>query len=143
MANYSYATVSNPKMEENRNCLCGLVTELRSKISTKKLTSETIAEAVDRLKAIGFDYKDRKFPPLRDTGTFEDESSDAPKSLAEALLWKLGRWKAYKNFANYYADKQSKPARNNVVFYAFAKHLKDQENPIFDQHSLRALWAIS
>ena len=129
-------------MEENRRRLFALVNELRRKISKGPLRARDIEDATKRLKQLGKSYKDETFPELLDTNTWKDESSNSPKGLAEALLWKLGRWKAYRNFANYYAYDQSKP-RNDIVFYAFARHLKKpNKNPMFDQHSLRALWAI-
>jgi len=36
----------------------------------------------------------------------------------------------------------AKATKQDVVFFAFAKHLKDKHNPIYDQHAIRALWAI-
>lgn len=58
------------------------------------------------------------------------------------LLWKLGKWQSYKKFAANYTDDDSKPTKQNVVFFAFGRHLKDKKNPIYYQHSIRALWAI-
>jgi hypothetical protein len=87
-------------------------------------------------------YDEKQFPPLIDSDKFVDSSRDSPSNLAEALLWKLGKWKSYKRFAANYAAKSPVPTKQDVVFFAFAKHLKDRGNPIYDQHSIRALWAI-
>lgn len=54
----------------------------------------------------------------------------------------MGKWKIYKSFVEHYANVNSKPKKTDVVFYAFAKHLRDATKPVYDQHALRGLWAI-
>ena len=54
----------------------------------------------------------------------------------------MGRWKVYRQFCEYYAASNPKSKGTDVVFYAFARHLKDKSNPIYDQHALRALWCV-
>jgi len=34
------------------------------------------------------------------------------------------------------------PAKTDVIFYAFARHLINNNDPIFDQHALRSMWAV-
>jgi hypothetical protein len=65
-----------------------------------------------------------------------------PTTLAEALLWKLGKWNTFKTFVSNYANPNPPIPETGVVFYAFARHLAEEENPIFDQHALRAIWTI-
>src|SRR6185437_7897183 len=72
-----------------------------------------------------------------------DSSVGTPANLSEALLWKLGKWKSYKKFASNYKNSAAQPTKTDVVFFAFARHLEDRDNnPIYDQHAIRALWAI-
>lgn len=64
------------------------------------------------------------------------------RTLAEALLWKMGKWKVYEKFVKHH-HRPSGPGKTDVMFYAFARHLdKPFDEPIYDQHALRALWAI-
>ena len=119
-----------------------LVATLRTRISEGTLDAAAVQGATGELASIGYAYDDSLFPPL--PKDLEDPGTDlqAPNSLAEALLWKMGKWKVYKSFASHYSDSSSLPTTTDVVFYAFAKHLKNRSLPIYDQHALRALWAI-
>ncbi|MDT8386767.1 MAG: hypothetical protein RQ736_04595 [Thiogranum sp.] len=67
----------------------------------------------------------------------------AKRRIAEALLWKMGKWNIYKDFVNNYNSSDSLAKKTDVVFAAFAKHLRDSANPVYDQHALRAMWAIN
>lgn len=119
-----------------------LITNLQKKISEGDLDKSAIEEATKELAKLGYQYKNDRFPLLMGTEAFSDNSSDSPQHLAEALLWKLGKWKAYKKFCENYAAEHPAPTKTNVVLYAFAMHLKDNNNPIYDQHGIRSLWAI-
>ena len=55
----------------------------------------------------------------------------------------MGKWNVYKDFVNNYNSTGPLTKTTDVVFAAFAKHLKDRFNPIYDQHALRAMWAIN
>ena len=129
---------------DNNTALKNLIRSLQESVNKEGMTKDFILEATKTLQQIDskYSYNHDTFPALENTNLFEDESNDSPSNLAEALLWKLGKWKSYKNFAQQYADDSSKPNKTNVVFYAFARHLKDSENPIYDQHAIRAIWAI-
>lgn len=119
-----------------------LIASLQNKISEGRLDKAAIETATKELAKLGYQYDEDSYPPLVVTESFSNNSSDSPQSLAEALLWKLGKWKAYKRFCENYAAEQPVPTRTNVVFYAFAMHLKDKNSPIYDQHAIRSLWAI-
>ncbi|MFJ5239929.1 hypothetical protein ACIP86_24920 [Pseudomonas neuropathica] len=119
-----------------------LIASLQTKISEGCFDKAAIEEATGKLEKLGYQYDDDGFPPLVDTEDFLNNSSDSPQNLAEALLWKLGKWSAYKKFCENYAAEQPVPTKTDVVFYAFAMHLKDKNNPIYDQHAIRSLWAI-
>ena len=119
-----------------------IIASLQKKISEGGLDKAAIEEATKELAKLGYQYDDDRFPPLVGTENFSNNSSDSPQHLAEALLWKLGKWKAYKKFCENYAAEQPVPTKTDVVFYAFAMHLKDKNNPIYDQHAVRSLWAI-
>ena len=99
-----------------------------------------------RLKSIRsvFVYDDERYPNLAHRGEYVARRSDYPVSLAEAYIWKRGDWKKYRNFCEYYSmegapDKE----RSAPVFFYFARHLADKNNAIYDQHGLRAAWALS
>ena len=124
--------------------LADLIGYLQSSVANKKLTLEVINDAKGKLSRLGFKQYDlKKFPKLSGTASFSGEVSSSPQTLAEALLWKLGKWTSYQTFVKNFNDKNLKvSSQGGVVFSAFAKHLQDNENPIYDQHAIRALWAI-
>lgn len=124
--------------------LAELIGDLQRAVRNKKLTSQVIDEAKGQLTDLGFKQYDlKKFPKLAGTASFGGEISSSPQSLAEALLWKLGKWTTYQTFVRNFNDKSLKvSSKGGVVFSAFAKHLQDNGNPIYDQHAIRALWAI-
>lgn len=124
--------------------LADLIGYLQSSVANKKLTLEVINDAKGKLSRLGFKQYDlKKFPKLSGTASFSGEIRSSPQTLAEALLWKLGKWTSYQTFVKNFNDKNLKvSSQGGVVFSAFAKHLQDNENPIYDQHAIRALWAI-
>lgn len=115
---------------------------LQKSIFERQMTKIMVESSIQTLSVLGNIYKDDSFPKLLNTENFTDTSGNSPNSLAEALLWKLGKWKSYKKFAKQYTGEISEPSNSDVVFYAFAKHLKNKDDPIYDQHAIRALWAI-
>lgn len=119
-----------------------LVATLQQSIINGQMTKDNVTSSIKELATLGYKYDHETYPKLINTEIFSDTSKDAPGNLAEALLWKLGKWKSYKKFANQYIDKDTRPSNTDVVFYAFAQHLKNRDNPIYDQHAIRALWAI-
>ena len=124
------------------NRLKTLIEKLRVAVANRQMTSDFVAKSIEEIKELGFEYNFDKFPRLENTESFIDTSSESPSNLAEALLWKIGKWKTYKKFCDQFSDDSSKPSNTDVVFYAFAKHLKNNENPIYDQHAMRGIWAI-
>jgi len=124
--------------------LKGLIGGIRRSVANGGMTAKEVEDGIGDLIKIDskYCYDDDKFPPLRDAKQWSNGGLESPTNLAEALLWKMGKWKAYKSFAAYYSSGNSEPSTDSAVFYAFAKHLRDRKEPIFDQHSLRALWAI-
>ena len=124
------------------NKLQEITLNLRKAIDNNKLTQLIVYEKTQELSILGYKYDYESFPVLKNTDKFIDLSQDTPINLAEALLWKLGKWKAYKKFTDNYANESSIASRTDVVFHAYAKHLRNKDNPIYDQHALRALWVI-
>ena len=126
------------------NSLPNLIKYLQEKIKYKKLDENSLKESLKTLKAIGFKlYDEIKFPPLTNTSIFSSNTKSSPENLAEALLWKMGKWSVYKKFAQNFGNKNLKVSSDGgVVFSAFAKHLQDNSNPIYDQHAIRAIWAL-
>lgn len=123
--------------------LTSIITSLRTSIHSGSLDAKAVHQATLDLKKSGYAYDHTKFPPLPTNHDWSDQAlSTTPTSLAEALLWKQGHWAQYQSFVNYYQNTDNKSKETDVVFYAFAKHLYDQNNPIYDQHTLRALLAI-
>jgi hypothetical protein len=119
-----------------------LIARVQTAIANGGMTKEVVDSAIKELSNLGYAYDDGTFPPLTDTETFTDTSRDIPVNLAEALLWKLGKWKVYKKFAANYGSEDSEATKTDVVLFAFARHLKNKDNPIYDQHAMRALWVI-
>ena len=119
------------------------MSELRAAIARNEFDG-LATRAITRLRDHEYAYNNEKFPRLVNTPALKGECPDRPRSLAEALLWKIGKWNAYRNFVNFHARDLELPQNaQSAVFEAFALHLKDpNSNPIFDQHTLRALWAI-
>jgi hypothetical protein len=134
-------SLTAPNMTKN-NTLVELISGLQKTIASGGINKGTVENAGKALSDLGYQYDDRRFPALVGTENFADTSGETPSNLAEALLWKLGKWQSYKKFAANYTADDTKPTKQNVVFFAFARHLKDKKNPIYDQHAIRALWAI-
>lgn len=126
----------------NGSQLKKLIASLQNAITSGGMNREVIDAAINELSKLGYKYDYKRFPILINTETFSDTSGDTPSNLAESLLWKLGKWQSYKRFATNYTNENSKATKTDVVFFAFAKHLKNKDNPIYDQHAIRALWAI-
>lgn len=130
-------------MEENEQQLKKLVQSLQGKIRGGSLDSSEIKFATEALASIGYQYNANLFPELSIDADFSSTISDSPNSLAEALLWKMGKWNIYRDFVNNYSSDNALVKKSNVVFSAFAKHLRNSNSPIYDQHTLRAMWAIN
>lgn len=120
-----------------------LIKRIQLALSKGEMSQQFVGKCIQELARLGFAYNYETFPVLADSSGWSNSSGDAPENLAEALLWKLGKWKSYKKFSKQYSDDDSVPTNTDVVFYAFARHLKNPDNPIYDQHAIRALWAIS
>ena len=120
-----------------------LISTLQSQITQGVVTSRDITSATNRLACLGFQYDANLFPELKHGSVVRSNVGASPTSLAEALLWKMGKWNVYKEFVSNYDDPSRHDKKSDVVFFAFAKHLKDHANPIYDQHALRAMWAIN
>lgn len=116
------------------------------------MSSQDIKQAIEQLIVLGHSvYDEEKFPVLKadhDYGAFSTryaslQEQNSPINLAEAMIWKLGRWGAYKSFVKNYETRNLVVSEDGgVVMSAFAKHLQNHENPIYDQHAIRSLWAI-
>jgi len=121
-----------------------LIQEIKTAVAHNKLTNSAIADAIKELESLGHStYDNNKFPLLENTNSFDVSVGSTPASLAEALLWKLGKWPTYKTFVENYKNKELEVSTTGgIVFSAFAKHLQNNEYPIYDQHSIRAIWAI-
>lgn len=120
-----------------------VVSSLQDGIRQQSLNSDVVEAATKTLADIGYQYDASIFPELKTDAEFSSTVGSQPSNLAEALLWKMGKWNVYKDFANNYQKNSSLTKQTNVVFAAFAKHLRDRTNPIYDQHALRAMWAIN
>jgi hypothetical protein len=131
-----------PPDGNDRVLLRHLIADLQSAMKNEGIEYRTLKKALADLSRLGYQYDHALFPDLENTENYTDSIGESPSSLAEALLWKLGKWKSYKKFTTYYRDDSLTPTQTDVVFYAFARHLKDRSNPIYDQHAIRALWAI-
>jgi hypothetical protein len=108
--------------------------------SASSLTLKEFIYCINELK----DLLDKKYDYsslLNSSGHYKSPEEPFPTTLAEALLWKIGKWETFLNFVGYYNGNQH-DSHTDVVFYAFARHLAEEKLPIFDQHSLRAIWAI-
>lgn len=131
---------------KNSKTLSDLIKALQEAVHGNKLTGQVVEDATKTLTVLGHkEYDFEKFPVLTTTSSFKGSVGDTPDSLAEALLWKLGKWEVYKTYVENFNNKELKvSSKGGVVFSAFAKHLQDKNNnPIYDQHAIRALWAIS
>jgi len=120
-----------------------LVAGLKAGIKEGKLNDEFLTHAIGELSEIGYRYDADLFPEIKLGAGFFSDLAPAPSNLAEALLWKMGKWGVYKDFVANYRARSPKFRKTDVVFAAFARHLKDESNPIYDQHALRAMWAIN
>lgn len=121
---------------------CGRALRLAAEGSGKGLETAIAQASITLREQFSASYQDKKFPLLNELSLREDASGESPRSLAEMFLWKQGDWLKYKNFCKQYIGSGTSTG-NDVVIYAFARHLKDPHgSPIFDQHALRAVWAL-
>lgn len=120
-----------------------LIQSLQKSIRNESLDGAAVKFATEALSKIGHQYDATLFPELPANAEFSSEVGSAPNSLAEALLWKMGKWNVYRDFVSNYISDNQLEKKSGVVFAAFAKHLKNPDNPIYDQHALRAMWAIN
>ena len=121
-----------------------LVAKLKIAVAKEQFSDKEISDAIDALKRLGHKiYDSKEFPQLKNTSSFDVGVGSTPVTLAEALLWKLGKWPTYKTFVeNYQTEDLEVSIKGGVVFSAFAKHLQNNDFPIYDQHAIRAIWAI-
>lgn len=122
--------------------LSEIIASLQNAVRSGGVSKTLLEKSKSDLAELGYEYNEDRFPKLVGTETFKSSVGNEPSNLAEALLWKLGKWKDYKTFVANYAAADPKVTEKGVVFFAFAQHLKDKSNPIYDQHAIRALWAI-
>ena len=121
-----------------------LIQRLKNAIQQNTLDKNVIDGAIATLHDFGYSGYDLvKFPALENTEVFDTEVGKSPETLAEALLWKLGKWPTYLTFVkNYKTENLKVSPKGGIVFSAFAKHLQDNDFPIYDQHAIRSIWAI-
>lgn len=120
-----------------------IVATLQGQIRSGSLTCSNVQALTSELSSLGYSYDQALFPPLPEPGELSiTPIASSPENLAEALLWKMGKWKIYKQFVANFQSANPITKKTDVVFAAFAKHLKDRAKPIYDQHTLRALWAV-
>jgi len=142
---FSKTRISTPRtgpVASGQQQLCSIVSDLRKAIDNETLDVDSVTIFSEALSNIGFPYDMKTYPELREKVFIRPDTKDSPQNLAEALLWKLGKWTSYKNFVRYYEHDNTMPEKTDVIFYAFAMHLKNNNNPIFDQHTLRSMWAV-
>jgi hypothetical protein len=118
-----------------------------SKWKTRKITPDEFDKKIKKLYTkIPKEYSS-SYPALEHEvnkyGFTKPPDDNCPRTLAEALLWKMGKWSAFKTFVENYKNPTRSAPKNAIVFYAFAQHLREEKTPIFDQHALRAIWAIT
>ena len=130
------------QMTNTKQRIRQLIIELRDSINQRTLNDDLVSQFSKRLFLLGFSYRFDVYPPLKETENFDSTVKDSPHNLAEALLWKLGKWKTYMNFVKYYEEGESTTRGTDIIFYAFARHLRDRSQPIIDQHTIRSMWAV-
>jgi hypothetical protein len=120
-----------------------IVTTLRDLIQKCTLDADAYQSATTKLAEQNYGYN-AKFPPLiLSNFSWSSLRLGAPETLAEALLWKRGRWNIYKTFVNYYSNPSILSKSIDTVFFAFAKHLQDSKlQYAIDIHSARS-WRLN
>lgn len=139
--------MSNQKNEKVKILEAQKIRQFKRKIS-KWTKSQPSAEAFDEqilrwCIELPHEYSD-SYPALdHPIGQYSFPTNILhPTSLAEALLWKLGKWDSFKKFVSSYISNDPEIPEKAVIFHSFARHLAEEKKPIFDQHALRAAWAI-
>ena len=93
---------NNQQSRNEEDCnLMALIYKIRTAIKEQRLKTE-LQSIIHQLSILGHEFDFDTFPPLENKDKFNTDIGDSPKSLAEALLWKLGKWKTYSNFVAYY-----------------------------------------
>jgi hypothetical protein len=102
-----------------------IISSLRGHVASGTLDAIVVCDATAELAKHGYQYNSNLFPALPANHHWAIPALIAPESLAEALLWNMGKWTIYKSFVEHHVNAASAPKNTDVVFYAFAKHLKD------------------
>jgi hypothetical protein len=99
------------RRRERQELLGSIISDLRRAIGKRSLDRPAVGDACRALENVNENYRydDGAFPQLTDTHQFVMNVGCTPANLAEAMLWKLGRWKAYKKFAANYKDPRAEP----------------------------------
>jgi hypothetical protein len=96
-----------------------LISKLKTLVAQNQLTKNEISYAIDALKELDHNtYDNNKFPPLNNTNSFDVGVGSTPATLAEALLWKLGKWPTYKTFVeNYKTNDLEVSVKSRKIMY--------------------------
>jgi len=117
--------------------------KIRSGLASEAFSEDILEKIKKELSTAGYKY-DTSYPSISFPIGSPNKIPTGPGSLAEALLWKLNRWKSYIEFIKYYKKITNEPDNSGFINFQFANHLADHSNnPIVDQHTLRCYWAIN
>jgi hypothetical protein len=137
---------TNPKTiarnKEKRKNLKKMVTQIRSALLGKRPID--LDKYKSGLAALGksYTYKTTQYPDFELPSDLKHRTSDTPTNLAEAFIWKTTFWNKYGKFVDAYKN-GGPPQGDYITFWAYAMYLRNPDLPIFDQHALRAVWALS
>src|SRR4051812_5522427 len=79
-----------------------IISRLQRAVANGGITRTLLKSTSIELSKLRHSYRHDKFPRLGDMSNIEATLADSPSSLAEALLWKMGKWQAYKSFVGNY-----------------------------------------
>ena len=130
-----------------------LVNNIFSKIHDSRTISEL--ESIPKEHPSKFKYDENKYPPLKFEfseeeiksikNIFEDSNinlqqflKDPIAKLLYALIWKQGDLAKLKPIVEGMIEEQELQKKEAAIFRQFGRHLKNRDEPIVDQHVLRA-----
>lgn len=98
-----------------------IVTTLRGRIQKFTLDADASQSATTKLVEQNYGYNAELFSLIPSNFSWSSPRLGAPESLAEALLWKMGKWNIYKTFVNYYSNPSILSKSTDTVFFCICQ----------------------
>lgn len=101
--------------DESLQVINEIIGRARKLVSVSELNRKSIDKLSKNLSDAGFSCKKKKYPSFDVPLVDRAKSNAEPVSLAEAFIWKLERWQAFKAFESMCLNCNVKPEQSQIV----------------------------